>query len=72
MHRLALAGLVFVVGCQGVVGPAQRRCLLDPIDNPCLTADEQKQRERDRLALPDASTAVGPRTYADNPALRGP
>lgn len=72
MHRLVLLGLLALAGCQGVVGPIQRRCIVDPIDHPCLTPDEQKQRERDRLALPEASPEVGPRTYADNPALKGP
>jgi len=72
MHRLLLAGLLLAAGCQGVVGPAQRRCLLDPIDNPCLSPQEQQQRRRDRLALPEASPAVGPRTYAEEPNLRGP
>lgn len=71
MHRLLLAGLLLGAGCQGVVGPLQRRCLTDPIDNPCLTPEEQQQRRRDRLALPEASPAIGPRTYAEEPALRG-
>ena len=72
MRRLFLAGLLISAGCQGVVGPIQRRCITDPIDNPCLTADEQKERQRDRLPLPEAGNAYGPRTYADNPALKGP
>ena len=72
MQRLFLAGLVALAGCQGTVGPVQRRCINEPIDGPCLSPDEQKQRVADELALPKASPAYGPRTYADNPALRGP
>jgi len=71
MRGLLLAGLLVLTGCQGVVGPLQRQCITDPIDNPCLTPDEQQMRVRDRLALPEASPAIGPRTYADNPAIRG-
>jgi hypothetical protein len=72
MHRLLFVGLAFLVGCQGLVGPVKRTCITDPIDNPCLTLEEQKERERDRLALPYTSPATGPRTYAENPAYRGP
>jgi len=72
MHRLMFLGLVALAGCQGVVGPVRRGCMADVIDGPCLSPDEQKQRARDQLALPEASRAVGPRTYADNPALKGP
>jgi hypothetical protein len=72
MQRLFLAGLLVLAGCQGMVGPAQRRCITDPIDDPRFTADEQKERQRERLPLPEAANAYGPRTYADNPALKGP
>jgi hypothetical protein len=72
MHRLLCASALLLAGCQGVVGPAQRRCLVDPIDDRRLPTSEQQQRARDRLALPESSPAFGPRTYADNPALRGP
>jgi hypothetical protein len=72
MHRLIFVGLVFLAGCQGTVGPIKRNAITDPIDNPRLTMDEQKERARDRLALPDTSAATGPRTYAENPALKGP
>ncbi len=67
MHRLFLTGLLVVAGCQGVVGPIQRRCLTDPIDDPRLSPDEQKARLRERSALPIDSPTVGPRTYADVP-----
>lgn len=72
MRRLFLVGLLLVTGCQGFVGPLQRRCSPVWIDNPCLPPDEQQMRRREGLALPEASPAVGPRTYAEEPALRGP
>jgi hypothetical protein len=65
MRRAFLAGFVFVAGCQGWVLPFQRPP--GPIDNPCLTVAEQQQRARDRLALPQDSPTVGPRTDADQP-----
>ncbi|MFO0842594.1 MAG: hypothetical protein U0797_09395 [Gemmataceae bacterium] len=72
MRRLFLAGLIVAAGCQGVVGPAQRRCLPGgPIDDPRLTADEQNDRVRERVALPEGTNAYGPRTFAENPALKG-
>lgn len=67
MKRLFLFGLLAAVGCQGVVGPIQRRCLPDPTDAPWLTPDEQKMRLRDRLAYPIDSPTIGPRTYAETP-----
>lgn len=72
MRRLLFVGLAALVGCQGVVGPFQRARNTSPIDAPGLTIEEQKERERAALALPDASPAVGPRTYAGNPNYKGP
>ncbi len=66
MHRLLCVGLVFLAGCQGTVGPFNRTPK-DRIDNPCLTLDEQRERARDRLAVPDTTSATGPRTYAEIP-----
>lgn len=72
MRRALFVGLVLIVGCQGVVGPARRTCLPDEVDDPRFTIDEQKYRARDRIGLPDGSNAVGPRTDADiNPFGRG-
>jgi hypothetical protein len=70
MRRLFLVALMGMAGCQGVVGPLQRRGINDPIDHPCLTTAEQERRARDRLSLPDTSAATGPRTYAEEP-VRG-
>jgi hypothetical protein len=72
MLRLLFVGLLVLAGCQGVVGPVQRTAITERIDDPRLSIDEQKQRERDRLALPDASFEAGPRIYSGNPNYRGP
>jgi hypothetical protein len=72
MQRILVVGLLVLTGCQGTVGPIQRRSIITPIDDPRLTIDEQKERQRDRVALPESSSVYGPRTYAENPALRGP
>src|SRR5205809_461803 len=34
MRRTLLAGLIFLAGCQGVVGPARRTCLPDAVAEP--------------------------------------
>lgn len=70
MRRLSLVGLLVLAGCQGVVGPLQRRGINAPIDDPRLSTAEQQQRARDRLPFPDSSAATGPRTYAEEP-VRG-
>jgi hypothetical protein len=68
MQRLFLVGVVVLAGCTGVVGPRCRPPVPPgAIANPTLTPDEQRQREREFLALPSGSPAVGPPTYADNP-----
>ena len=67
MRRLFLCGLLVMTGCQGVVGPRQRPCLSGAIDDPWLSPDEQKARLRDRLAVPQNSPTIGPRTYAEEP-----
>ena len=72
MRRTLLAGLIFLAGCQSVVGPAKRTALQDSVDDPRYTIDEQKVRARERVGLPDGSRAVGPATDADfNPFGRG-
>lgn len=69
---LTLLLMVLVsVGCQGVVGPLQRPCTPNPLDNPCLTIEEQQKFRRDRSSLPDASSAVMPRLYIEDPNVRG-
>jgi hypothetical protein len=71
MRRTLLAGLLLLVGCQGIEGPFARSRREDRIDDPRLSIAEQYQRGRDRLALPERSPAIGPRTYAEEPALWG-
>ncbi len=70
MHRILLASLLVLCGCQGIVGPAQRRALNDRVDHPCLTIDEQERKAHSRLAYPEGP-AYGPRTYAEPPWAPG-
>jgi hypothetical protein len=67
MRRLLFIGLVCLAGCQGTVGPIKRTSISDPIDDPRLSIEEQQQRARDRLALPESGSAIGPRTYTGLP-----
>jgi len=74
MHRslwLVLGILLFSAGCQGVSGPfAHKR---DPVqvDDPHLTIAEQERLGRDRLAIPEMSSTVAPRTYTELPGPHG-
>jgi len=75
MHRILLVGLLPVLllagsGCQSVVGPGQRRCLFDRVDDPRLTIDEQERKARARLALPE-DPSVAPPTGFEPPSYRG-
>ncbi len=70
MRRLMPVCVLLVAGCQTVNGP-RKRDSNQPVDNPCLTVEEQMRRGRDRLAFPDPSPAVGPRTYAEVPNALG-
>jgi hypothetical protein len=66
MRRLYLIGVLFLAGCHNVVGPLQQR---DPtrVDDPLLSISEQQRRGRDRLALPDESPSVAPRSGVELP-----
>jgi hypothetical protein len=65
------AGLLFVVGCQGVEGPFARRERPPVfIDAPGLTIEEQEKRGRDRVGLPEKSPDIAPRTGAEEPYYR--
>jgi hypothetical protein len=66
MKRLLLVVSLLVVGCQSVIGPFAHR---DPkrVDDPALSIPEQERLGRDRLALPESSPTVAPRTLADQP-----
>jgi hypothetical protein len=65
MRQILYLTVLFVVGCQGVVGPRERRCDPRPVDNPCLPIEQQKRIVEDRLALPEISPTVAPRAYSD-------
>lgn len=69
MHRTILGGLLLLAGCQNLVGPRERRDNPVRVDDPRLSIPEQERRGRDRLALPEWSPTVAPRTYGD---LTGP
>lgn len=60
MYRLYLIGVLFLAGCQNVVGPFEHR-KPERVDDPLLSISEQQRRGRDRLALPDESV-LAPKT----------
>jgi hypothetical protein len=71
--RRCLAILAFAItGCCGVVGPFQRCGPPTRVADPCLPIPEQEQRAREKIALPQGSFEVGPRTYMEQPSYRGP
>ena len=59
MRGLMLLALVLLAGCQGVRGPLQPHSAAR-VDDPHLSIYEQQRLGRDRLALPDRSSASGP------------
>jgi hypothetical protein len=63
MHRIILAGVLVLAGCQNVLGPFAPRTP-QRVDDPLLTINEQKNRGRDRLALPEESPNVAPPPFA--------
>lgn len=65
MRSLLYLGVVFLVGCSGTVLPRDRSFESTRVDNPCLTIAEQRQRQRDRLALPEQSKLLVPRDSSD-------
>lgn len=72
MRRVFLmAAFLGLAGCQGIEGPFQRASRPIPIDDPRLPLDEQEARGRERLAYPDDSEPVGPRTFTEPPAVGG-
>jgi hypothetical protein len=66
MRRFIVLGLILLAGCRSVIGPFEHR---DPqrVDDPLLTIGEQERRGRDRLALPESSPTVAPRTDVNFP-----
>lgn len=59
MRKIILLGILFLTGCQGVVGPLQYR---QPkrADDPLLPIYEQQKLGRDQFALPDTDYQSGP------------
>jgi len=66
MCRLFLVAALVLTGCQNLVGPFQQRRPLR-VDDPCVPVPEQERRGRDRLALPQDRTTVGPPTGLQPP-----
>lgn len=66
MRRLLLFIPLFLTGCTNLIGPFQYR---DPqrVDDPMFSISEQQERGRDRLALPEQSANVAPRTLTEFP-----
>jgi hypothetical protein len=64
MNRLWIASLLLLTGCRSVVGPFEPR-KPERVDDPNLTIAEQRQRGRDRLALPEPSPTLVPPTYGE-------
>jgi hypothetical protein len=60
MRKLVLVSMLFLTGCQNVVGPLGYRKPMR-VDDPGVTIDEQQRRARDRLALPEEAGNVAPR-----------
>ena len=72
MRRGFLICVLLLTGCAGVDGPRVRRDNPVQVDDPRLTIEEQKRRERDLLALPDPSQNAGPPTYFTPPGVADP
>lgn len=70
---LLLAVVMMLSGCQGVVGPFQRKpAPTQPrVDDPRLPISEQERRGRDQLALPQWSPNLLPGTYGELPGPSG-
>jgi hypothetical protein len=65
MRRILYTAVLFLVGCQNVVGPRERRADNSRPDVRGVPTSEQKKRGRDKLALPESSKALVPRDYSD-------
>jgi hypothetical protein len=70
-RRILMLGLLLTASCTGVNGPRAHRQDPTQVDDPRLSIAEQEQRGRDRLALPDSSSAL-PRGLNDSGLLPGP
>src|SRR4051794_2396243 len=70
MHRFVLFCVVFLAGCQNLVGPFQARPP-QRVDDPLLSIGEQQRRGRNDLALPEDTSALAPKIYIDRPGTTG-
>ncbi len=62
MRRILMLGIVLcLAGCQNVTGPFAPRTPIR-VDDPRVSISEQESRGRDRWAIPEDSTQVGPRS----------
>lgn len=59
MRKLILLGIIFLSGCQSVVGPFGYRPP-QRVDDPNYSIPEQESRGRARLALPDITSERDP------------
>jgi hypothetical protein len=66
MRRFFQVCILFLAGCQSVVGPFEHR-KPERVDDPLLSTTEQQRRGRDRLALPEETATVAPRTGVQPP-----
>lgn len=71
MRRILVMGALILTGCANTVGPLEHYRDRTRVDDPLLTIPEQQQRGRDQLALPEPSSSVAPRTYAEFPGPHG-
>ncbi len=61
MRRIFYFGILLLAGCQNIRGPLEYRQPVR-VDDPLLSISEQKRLGRERLALPDESFEVGPKS----------
>jgi hypothetical protein len=73
---ILLLAVITLAGCSRFSGPLETRRMgkVDPRDekgNPLYSIDEQKQRGRERLSIPEDDFRIGPKTYSDRPSPTG-
>jgi hypothetical protein len=62
--------LISLAGCSRFSGPLETR-RMGRADAPGYNIDEQQQRGRERLAIPEDDFRIGPKTYIDRPSPIG-
>ncbi len=66
MRRFVVLCVVFLAGCQNLVGPFQAKTP-QRVDDPLLSIGEQQRRGRENLAIPEDRGALAPKAYIDRP-----